>query len=82
MELKEETEKWLVRIVELIDKADAVDSRGEEFLKNINAYIADCRYFLGKSDFIRAFECVVHAWAVLETCRELDVLRIEDNVIT
>jgi hypothetical protein len=45
-----------------------------DFLKNINAYIKDCKYFLGRGDLIRAFEAVIWAWAWLEIGKELKVL--------
>ncbi len=59
-ELKEETEKWL-------DKIKKIKFEGEkDFVRNIKAYISDSEYFLEKGDLIRAFECVVWAWAWLE----------------
>jgi hypothetical protein len=35
-------------------------------MDNIKAYISDTEYFLKKGDLIRAFECVVWAWAWME----------------
>ncbi|MEM4473012.1 MAG: DUF357 domain-containing protein [Archaeoglobaceae archaeon] len=61
-ELREETKKWLKRIRERIEEIG-----GEKnFLENIKAYVKDCEYFLEKGDLIKAFECVVWAWAWLE----------------
>lgn len=70
IELKKETEKWLVRIKEKIKNIE-----GEKrFLENIKAYISDSEYFIGVSDFIRAFECVIWAWAWLEIGLEIGML--------
>ncbi|RLI80637.1 DUF357 domain-containing protein [Archaeoglobales archaeon] len=67
-ELKNETLRWLKRIEEESRKirANKANKDGKEFFENIKAYIDDTRYFLEKNDLIRAFECVVWAWAWLE----------------
>ncbi len=70
MELKEETEKWLRRLKEKLSEV-----KGDKgFLENIRAYTSDSEFFLAKSDFIRAFECVIWAWAWLEIGLELGKL--------
>lgn len=72
MELREETKKWLEKLEERLKGID-----GEQgFVKNIIAYAEDCKYFLGKSDLIRAFECVVWAWAWLEIGLEVGKIAI------
>jgi len=43
-------------------------------LRNINAYISDSEYFLKKGDLVRAFECVVWAWAWLEIGLDIGIL--------
>ena len=59
-ELRKETIKWLERI-------EKIDFDGDkDFVENIRAYISDSKYFLKRNDLIRAFECVVWAWAWLE----------------
>jgi len=59
-ELRRETIKWLERI-------EKIDFDGDkDFVENIRAYISDSKYFLKRNDLIRAFECVVWAWAWLE----------------
>lgn len=64
-ELRKETQKWLERIE--TEKLNVVVEEGsKEFMKNIEAYIEDSKYFLRKSDLIRAFEAVIWAWAWLE----------------
>ena len=74
-ELKNETIKWLSRIREKIKNVEAVNKKGEEFLRNINAYISDTEYFLNKNDLIRAFECIVWAWAWLEIGLNIEILK-------
>jgi len=71
-ELRGETLKWLERIE---DKIIALDGdRG--FIENVKAYVSDSKYFLQKNDLVRAFECVVWAWAWLEIGLEIGKLRI------
>jgi hypothetical protein len=71
-ELRKETEKWLEKIKKV--KIKPLSEKGKEFLRNIEAYIKDCEYFLEKGDLIRAFECVVWAWAWLEIGRDIGIL--------
>lgn len=71
-ELRRETEKWLERLENKIRVLDG-DRR---FVENIKAYAKDCRYFLEKSDLIKAFECVVWAWAWFEIGLEVGKIAI------
>jgi hypothetical protein len=73
-ELRKETLKWLERIKVRIVRIKAINRKGEEFLRNINAYISDSEYFLEKRDLVRAFECVVWAWAWLEIGLDIGIL--------
>lgn len=57
--------KWLKRIKERNFEGD------KRFVENIKAYIADSEYFLMKGDLIRAFECLIWAWAWLEIGLEI-----------
>jgi len=75
-ELETETKKWLKKLEEEMLKIKEKDPlKAKEFIKNINAYILDSKYFLKKGDLIRAFECVVWAWAWLEIGLNLNVLK-------
>jgi hypothetical protein len=65
-ELRDETIKLLKKIEEKMKGVESKDKRGDEFLRNIRAYVSDCSYFLEKGDLIRAFESVVWAWAWIE----------------
>ncbi len=61
-DLRKETKKWLEKLKEKLREING----DKGFVDNIVAYSKDCEYFLEKSDLIRAFECVVWAWAWLE----------------
>lgn len=73
-ELEAETRKWLERLNEKMKNVKARNEKGEEFIKNIEAYASDAVHFLNTGDLVRAFECVVWAWAWLEIGIELDLL--------
>ena len=72
---EEEITKWLNRMEELLPNIEASDSQGEEILTNIKAYIADCKHFLKEGKLVLSFECMVHAFAIFETCELLGVLK-------
>ena len=69
-QLKSETEKWLSKIEKAIKNLEPESERGKNFLKNINAYISDCKYFMERGDLVRAFEAVIWAWSQYETGKE------------
>ncbi len=70
-ELRGETLKWL----EKLEKLNFDGKR--DFVENIRAYISDSKYFLQKNDLIRAFECVVWAWAWFEIGKRLGFLWLQ-----
>ena len=74
MNLREETEKWLLRIKEKRKTVFPKDERAHDFLKNIDAYISDSQHFLDKGDFMRGFEAVIWAWAILDTLEKLEIV--------
>lgn len=65
--LKKETEKWLARIEEKAKNIKPIDSRAKWGVDNIQAYIADCKYFKKNGDLVNAFEAVVYAYGIYET---------------
>jgi uncharacterized protein len=75
-ELEEETIKMLNKIEPMVDGIETKDAKGEEMLTNMKAYISDSKHFLKVKDLVRAFECSVWAWAILELCEELEVFKI------
>ncbi|MBE8539134.1 DUF357 domain-containing protein [Geoglobus acetivorans] len=74
-DLKKETLKWL-------EKIENIDFEGDSrFVENIRAYISDSKYFLEINDLVRAFECVVWAWAWLEIGKEYGFVRWLDESV-
>ncbi len=65
--LKTETEKWLEKLENRIQKRDS----SVEQMENVEAYRSDTYHFLEEEDFIRAWEAVIYAWGILETLERL-----------
>ncbi len=75
--LRSETLKWLERLeseTKGMRKSEKADSSVDSSIENIKAYISDCKHFLGKGDFINAFEAVIYAWGIWETCLRTGLL--------
>lgn len=70
-----ETEKWLKRAESEFAKTKPHEKNGEQFAKNIAAYLNDSKYFSEKKDYVRAFEAVIWAWAWIEIGKEIKILR-------
>lgn len=77
MEIKDETLKMIEKIKPLVEKIEVKDDKGEEMLENMKAYIEDSKHFLGKENYVKAFEAIVFAYGILETCEELGVFKVE-----
>jgi len=77
MEIKNEIEKMLEKIEPLIDKVEIKDERGEEMLVNMRAYISDSKHFFEDKNYLKSFEAIVWAWAILEICEELGIFKVE-----
>ena len=73
-QLISETEKWLKKAEAEFKTTKPVSKKGEEFAKNIAAYLNDTKYFSEKKDYVRAFEAVIWAWAWIEIGREQKIL--------
>jgi len=71
--------KWLERIENVLENISSLSEKGEEVIENARAYVSDCRHFFEKENLVLAFECMVHAWAILETARELGAVDFENN---
>ena len=69
-----ETEKWLKKAEKEFSKITPSGKKGEEFAKNIAAYLNDTKYFSEKHDYVRAFEAVIWAWAWIEIGRDVQIL--------
>jgi len=75
--MREETVKMIEKIEPLIDKIEVKDKKGEEMMENMKAYISDSKHFLKNKNYLKSFEAIVWAWAILEICEELDVFRLK-----
>lgn len=71
---KELIEEWLNKLKRKIDKTKPVGNKGEELLKNINAYIIDTEHFLAQGDYVKAWELVSFDWGLFEAGEDLGVL--------
>jgi hypothetical protein len=74
-DLLAEIRKWTRRLDEALAGASSSGEKGERLLENIRAYRRDSEHFLGRGDLVRSYECLIWAWAILETGRELGFLR-------
>jgi hypothetical protein len=73
-DLLKETLKWINRAEkELRD----VKINDQKFARNVKAYVMDSKYFLEKEDLIRAFECIIWAWAWIEIGKEVGLITQE-----
>ncbi|MBL7160705.1 MAG: DUF357 domain-containing protein [Candidatus Aenigmarchaeota archaeon] len=70
-----ETKKWLEKLEskKLVPVKDSKEVK--EQLENVQAYVSDCKHFLEKKDFVRAFEAVIYAWGIAETLERMGLLR-------
>jgi hypothetical protein len=75
--MREEIIKMLGKIEPLVEKIKVNDKKGEEMLENMKAYIADSKHFLNKKNYLKSFEAIVWAFAILEICEELGVFKVE-----
>ncbi len=75
-ELRAETKKWLEKIEQKLPNVNVNSKeKGDQFLKNIHAYVSDSKHFLEKGDLVRAFEAVIWAWSWLEIGLEMGELK-------
>ncbi len=72
-ELKSETEKWLSKIEKEMPRVRETE-KNRDFVRNIKAYISDCKHFSRGGKLVLAFEAVVWAWAWLQILRELKMI--------
>ena len=79
MELRKETERELkklqkeVKTIRITGKLDKKQT--EEVLENLRAYIQDCQHFAKNRDWVRAFEAIVYAWGIYETCLRIGLIK-------
>ena len=73
--LKEEIRKWTVKLDGALSGTNSVGEQGAKMFSNIQAYRQDSKHFLERGDLIRSFECLIWAWALLETGKEFKQLQ-------
>jgi len=71
---REEIEKWLSRLKKELKNVKANDKKGEELLKNIQAYAYDTEHFLKEDDYVKAWELVSFTWGLFEAGVDLKKL--------
>ena len=71
---KEEIELWLKRLEAKLSGVKLKDEARKNFLENIHAYVKDCKYWLEKGDYVKAWEVISFAWGLFEAGEELEVL--------
>ena len=75
--LEKETKKWLQKLEQEMKKLDAkniTDKNVQNEIKNIEAYISDCKHFLKQKDLIRAFEAIVYGWGIYDALRRCELI--------
>lgn len=80
-ELKKQIKKWTEKIVAERKRIILADGKKESLLDNMDAYISDSSHFWSRKDYIRSFECLVYAWGILETLKELGIITKKSNEI-
>ena len=73
---KEEIEKWLKKLETKLSKAKLKDENKKNFLENIKAYVKDCKYWMEKGDYVKAWEVISFAWGLFEAGEDLEVIEI------
>ena len=69
---EEEIVKWLERLDKKLDSVHAKNAKGEEVLRNAEAYRDDCKHWLKEGNLFLAFEACVYSWAIIETAEKLE----------
>lgn len=75
--LEDETRKWQKKLEQKESKINPKSKEGEDFVKNIKAYLSDSYHFQEKDDYVRAFESVVWAWAWFEIGKDYGFIDVE-----
>lgn len=73
--------KWLAKLEKELKDIKAKDSgklpKGQykSMTENMLAYVKDSRHFIEKDDWVRAFEAVIYAWGIYETCLRAGIMK-------
>ncbi len=65
--LTAEIEKWSKKLDAALKVVSPAGEKGAAMLRNIEAYRDDSKHFSGRGDLVKSFECLIWAWAILET---------------
>lgn len=76
-DLKDETEKWLLKAKEKRAKLKLLDKSKHDMIKNIDAYISDSQHFMKKGDLVRSFEAVIWCWSWIEILEQLEIIQTD-----
>lgn len=74
-DLRNEIEKWARKIDEETRDIRPLKEGGEEYIRNIEAYIKDSGHFMEKGDLVRSFEAIIWAWAWIEILKEIGIIQ-------
>jgi hypothetical protein len=77
IDIREEILKMHEKIEPLTGKIEVNNKKGEEMKENMKAYIADSKHFLDKKNYVKSFEAIIWAFAILEICEELEVFKVK-----
>ncbi|MBD3155794.1 MAG: DUF357 domain-containing protein [Candidatus Aenigmarchaeota archaeon] len=72
---RELIEEWLGKLKKELDRTKSNESKGDEILKNIHAYIIDTEHFLEKGDYVKAWELISFAWGLFECGEEIGKIK-------
>ncbi len=70
-ELRLETIKWIKKAEEKFSEIREENN----FVVNAKAYLKDSKWFLEKGELIKAFECIIWAWAWIEIAEEIGLIK-------
>lgn len=77
--LKHQTFRWLAKLekeAQKIEPTGKIDRAStENAMQNIKAYVSDCKHFIKKKDWINAYEAIIYAWGIYETCLRAGIIR-------
>jgi len=84
-ELKQQTIKWLRKLEKEIKRIESAGKlpkpQYNSLIENMLAYVKDARHFIDKKDWVRAFEAVIYAYGILETCQRVGIIKAKDQAV-
>ncbi len=79
-EIKDLAEKEMDRIDTVLKSLKVTDNSALELYNLTLSYFTDAKHFLGKGDFIRAFEAAVICWAYCDAGLHLKVFSVDKEL--